>query len=662
MAQGGGACYYAHGVVGIATGAESLGYILLWLFMLGAALSWLAAALATASYIPIRWLRVAVRVVLSLFPTAAICGFVWLAWYARDRGYIHFADALVVYLMAALYIAGVVWMFTPRGRWWWWWGAMPGGKGAHAVRAKKADRAEDARAARAVGAVATAPTWDEAKDSKRSKPRQATAKTRAAFQGLRLRTVLALWGLTPICVGLHFLTLYILQGVATGIAEAQFQKLEPAGRADFEQLEAAIPVSAATTGGPVDGSSAYDQFYATGNSVVDTRRENMRVRLGLLDREVGSDHQAALTYKTKIPSDQATGTPEDSIEETLPQSLVRFRSDIEALRACTCVRPYIKGHTFERLMDPKDSMPIMKVQNAAFIFQIDGIGAIATGDWDQLRKDLATLQDTDHQLDDQGNAIGELLWIGCHATRLYLVQRMLGAPNLPQSALADWQPGAPEGAQIHLAKLLRLDACERLAEFKTDGLQLAGWQLNLKPSKGYYTWLAQAYVVADGAEDVVDQLSWMQARVAAPFFQTEPAWPACRYVNPGSPVVHPSACWYFTQQTMVKEAVRLDEMDDQVRVGRAARLYQFKYAQWPATLQALVPEFLPAVPVDRFDGKPLKMRNDATGMVIWSVGAENDNTIDALGPQPADDWYSNLILWLGSDYTAWDQAVRAQLK
>jgi hypothetical protein len=42
----------------------------------------------------------------------------------------------------------------------------------------------------------------------------------------------------------------------------------------------------------------------------------------------------------------------------------------------------------------------------------------------------------------------------------------------------------------------------------------------------------------------------------------------------------------------------------------------------PATLAAVVPSFLPAIPVDPFDGKPIRYRQLKSGFVVYSVGVD----------------------------------------
>ncbi len=52
----------------------------------------------------------------------------------------------------------------------------------------------------------------------------------------------------------------------------------------------------------------------------------------------------------------------------------------------------------------------------------------------------------------------------------------------------------------------------------------------------------------------------------------------------------------------------------------ALRAWSIHHGGLPETLDVLVPEYLAAVPRDRFDGKPL--RYSATARHIWSVGSD----------------------------------------
>jgi hypothetical protein len=52
----------------------------------------------------------------------------------------------------------------------------------------------------------------------------------------------------------------------------------------------------------------------------------------------------------------------------------------------------------------------------------------------------------------------------------------------------------------------------------------------------------------------------------------------------------------------------------------AVERYRMKHKKWPAKLADVVPEFLKAVPLDPFDGKPIRMVRVADGVIVYSVG------------------------------------------
>jgi hypothetical protein len=61
-----------------------------------------------------------------------------------------------------------------------------------------------------------------------------------------------------------------------------------------------------------------------------------------------------------------------------------------------------------------------------------------------------------------------------------------------------------------------------------------------------------------------------------------------------------------------------------VAAALAVRLYRLDHNdQFPPTLDALVPAYLPAVPIDRWDGKPIRYSPDKKR--LWSVGRDRDD-------------------------------------
>jgi hypothetical protein len=57
----------------------------------------------------------------------------------------------------------------------------------------------------------------------------------------------------------------------------------------------------------------------------------------------------------------------------------------------------------------------------------------------------------------------------------------------------------------------------------------------------------------------------------------------------------------------------------------AAERYRRRHGHWPEQLSDLVPEFLPAVPLDPFDGNPVRLRRTDDGLVLYSLGADRQD-------------------------------------
>ena len=64
---------------------------------------------------------------------------------------------------------------------------------------------------------------------------------------------------------------------------------------------------------------------------------------------------------------------------------------------------------------------------------------------------------------------------------------------------------------------------------------------------------------------------------------------------------------------------------DALNVAIALELYRRKHGSWPQTLDELVPDLLPWVPVDRFDGAPLRYRLADGKPILYSVGSDRDD-------------------------------------
>jgi hypothetical protein len=83
----------------------------------------------------------------------------------------------------------------------------------------------------------------------------------------------------------------------------------------------------------------------------------------------------------------------------------------------------------------------------------------------------------------------------------------------------------------------------------------------------------------------------------------------------------------------------------------AIERYRWANIRWPLALTDLVPANLPQVPLDPFDGAPLRYHRLTDGVVIYSVGPDGKDNGGKLGNDPTKE---------GSDlgFRLWDVAQR----
>jgi hypothetical protein len=82
----------------------------------------------------------------------------------------------------------------------------------------------------------------------------------------------------------------------------------------------------------------------------------------------------------------------------------------------------------------------------------------------------------------------------------------------------------------------------------------------------------------------------------------------------------------------------------------ALKRYELRHGSAPETLEALVPDFIAAVPTDPMSGEPLRYRATESGWVLYSVGEDGvDNDGDSTLADPATPAKERGI-WSGRDF------------
>jgi hypothetical protein len=114
---------------------------------------------------------------------------------------------------------------------------------------------------------------------------------------------------------------------------------------------------------------------------------------------------------------------------------------------------------------------------------------------------------------------------------------------------------------------------------------------------------------------------------------------------------------HFLMPALSKLAVRFREDQAVLRgavVGLALERYRLDKGRWPKELTELAPDYLPAVPLDPFDGRPLRYRPLADGVIVYSVGPDGQDDGGVLNRK-------NTIA-VGTDlgFRLWDVTARRQ--
>src|SRR4051812_1263543 len=80
----------------------------------------------------------------------------------------------------------------------------------------------------------------------------------------------------------------------------------------------------------------------------------------------------------------------------------------------------------------------------------------------------------------------------------------------------------------------------------------------------------------------------------------------------------------------------------------ALKRYELRHGKLANSFSELVPEFIPAIPIDRMDGKPLRYRLENDGnFKLYSVGTDGKD--DNGNPEPQKTGDSLNDLWKGKD-------------
>jgi len=114
----------------------------------------------------------------------------------------------------------------------------------------------------------------------------------------------------------------------------------------------------------------------------------------------------------------------------------------------------------------------------------------------------------------------------------------------------------------------------------------------------------------------------------------------------------PGELWNWDPSRSLQTTLRMEAARDVVVAAIALKRFQLKHGQWPESLAEVVPEFLPSVPIDSYDGKPLRYHPNGDG-TYWLYCVGDDGVDDGGDPTCPPSAGSSSLGWLNPKARDW---------
>jgi hypothetical protein len=279
------------------------------------------------------------------------------------------------------------------------------------------------------------------------------------------------------------------------------------------------------------------------------------------------------------------------------------------------------GASNETIMQPLIIAPFLRFD--ALLSAHDDDGAAAA---DILRASINNAR----SMGDEPNMMGFFVYVACMERTHGVLMRVLGQTVLPAAELRTLQamlehamdePRCSGAVRGERAFFVEMDAAirERRIDIPAATLPRRGW-------RGWLPdwWPATAPVDRAGALRVRNEL------VEASRLPVEQQLDAVRRVIDARGTEDPTLAQTFG--VWVGENVRCHAELRCAALGLATERYRIAEGSWPASADALVRAgYINAVPLDPYDGRPMRYRQLVDGVMFYSIGPDRVDNGGALG-------------------------------
>ena len=131
--------------------------------------------------------------------------------------------------------------------------------------------------------------------------------------------------------------------------------------------------------------------------------------------------------------------------------------------------------------------------------------------------------------------------------------------------------------------------------------------------------LYRLFLMEDDQEAYSRFMKQCQQLASQPYFQSKADWEGLKTTGILTRLLLPGSNLYCQCSERMTQA---DAQRSLLRLALATYRFQAVHGRLPNNTEELMPEFIPVVPQDPFDGKPLRMKKTDGGVVLYSIGPD----------------------------------------
>jgi len=335
------------------------------------------------------------------------------------------------------------------------------------------------------------------------------------------------------------------------------------------------------------------------------------------------------TTKDEAADPTAVAFPVDAFRGLLDEN----RQAINLLRAAAAK----SGCYFEReYTQPSTSMLMPELQDmreAARLLDLSARRHAAEGDFVEALSEIDVIYTMAEHMSADPFAVSQLIAQVIQSKAIEALEAMLIESELSEDALSAIQTATGFSARGQLLRCLRIEQttglwvyCE-MAESTGGAGPLEGIGVSFtrafQPDRLVST--SSLFRVLRVSADLADfrrVTERYQQAARLPIYEAQPVLQRIEDEFEDNPpgVVAGLLCGVW--RPIIQAAARSDALRASAQVGLAMHRYRAAHGQFPVSLDELVPDALPAVPRDPYDGQPIRLVTTDDGWVVYSIGPD----------------------------------------